>query len=47
MANQNLPKEAKGGYVLMTSIDGEKYISTMVLKKFKKKKYDNRKNSMD
>ena len=47
MKVQNLPKEAKGGYVLMTAIDGEKYISTMVLKKFKKKKHDNRKNSMD
>jgi len=38
MANQNLPKEAKGGYVLMTTDYGLKYINIMVLKKFKKKK---------
>ena len=38
MIVQNVPKEAKGGYVLMTTTYGEKYISTMVLKKFNKKK---------
>ena len=38
MAVQNIPKEAKGGYVLMTTIHGYKYISTMVLAKFKKDK---------
>ena len=38
MIVQNVPKEAKGGYVLITTTHGEKYISTMVLKKFKKKK---------
>lgn len=38
MAVQNIPKEAKGGYVLITTNHGEKYISTMVLKKFKNKK---------
>ena len=38
MIVQNIPKEAKGGYVLMTTTYGEKYISTTVLKKFKNKK---------
>jgi hypothetical protein len=38
MAIQNPPKEAKGGYVLMTTNHGEKYISEMVLEKFKKDK---------
>lgn len=47
MAIQNIQQEAKGGYVLMTTSHGEKYINTMVLKKFKKKKHDNRKNSLD
>jgi hypothetical protein len=38
MKVQNIPSEAKGGYVLMTTDYGLKYINTMVLKKFKKKK---------
>jgi hypothetical protein len=38
MKVQNIPSEAKGGYVLMTTTHGEKYISTEVLKKFKKDK---------
>lgn len=38
MIVQNLPKEAKGSYVLMTTTYGEKYINTTVLEKLKKDK---------
>jgi hypothetical protein len=38
MAVLDIPKEAKGGYVLMTTTHGEKYINTTVLEKLKKDK---------
>lgn len=41
---QNLPKEAKGGYVLITTVNKMQYIAK---EQPQKPKYDNRKNSMD
>ena len=54
MAVSNTPSEAKGGYVLMTTIHGYKYINTMILKKHyvnlrfgKKKKNETKHDSLD
>lgn len=38
MAISNTPSEAKGGYVLITTVHGYKYIACEVLRKNKKKK---------
>ena len=45
MSISNTPSEAKGGYVLMTTIHGYKYISTMILKKQRNPK--TKKNGQD